>query len=153
MSKEEEDKDIVIAEPVFHEDPVKPWLFRKGVDDGKGKKKTPVPLRLFKKQVQSYWDAKHLFYLHKWLDKTPPELEKAQSSKKLTVAEYIIVKLLIQTATTPHPAFIKMIMQMSTGKDSVETTPTEEFKGTKTVRRILLEMPKSKRVNEKKDGN
>lgn len=145
--KEEEKKgDIVIARPVINEE--KPWLFKKGNPSRKGHH-IPVPLRTFRKSIQDYWDAKHLFYLDKWLNKTSSELENAQYREDLSTAEYIIVKFLASTINTPHPSLVKLLIELSSGQNRTEDpSKKDDDDGTKTVRRIILKMPKSKRRDE-----
>lgn len=131
--KNKDAEDIVIPKPVILDETNK----RTG------------PLKLFKKNIQSYWDAKHLFYMHKWLDKTGPELLAAQKDKSLTNAEYMIIKFLITTINNPYPSLIKMVLEMSAGKKGMGgLPPEEEERGARTIKRIILQLPKSKRIDE-----
>ena len=142
------DENVVIPKPVKYEDPISS-LVKKSNQHG-GKPAVQEPIRVFKKTIQTYWDARHLYYLDKWLKATTDELEEAGKRTDLAVAEYIIIRFLMANMATPHPALIKMVMEMSAGRAVDGVSQGELGEGTRTVKRIILEMPKSKRINEDK---
>lgn len=142
MTDDKKYTDINIPKPVFFKDNVSISAYK--TDD----KKAPVPISMFRKTIQSYWDAKHLYYIHKWLDKLPKELFAAQEDKSLSTAELLIVKFLAVSLNNPHPGLLKMIMEMSAGRSALKEMDNEEKEeGSKTIKRIILELPKSKRVD------
>ena len=106
----------------------------------------------FKQNIQTYWDARHLHYLDKWLKATPEELEAAQKkSSGMSVAEYLIVKFLMIAVNSPHPSLMKMIMEMSAGKTGITDAKHPNDDGINTVKRVLLKLPKSGRLKEDKN--
>lgn len=143
----DQESEMTIAKPAYYQDKADHY-FKEG-NKSKTGQAIPVPMRLFRKHIQSYWDAKQLYYLDKWLNKRPSELEAATTSNNMTAAELIIVRFVHVCMEKPHPALFKMVMEMSGGKKMLGELPQEEEREAgKTVRRIILEMPKSKRINE-----
>ena len=114
------------------------------------KPQTEKALKVFRGKIQSYWGAQHLYYINKWLKKSADELELAQENTSLPTAEYIIVKFLMNAVTTGHPGIVKMLMEMSGGKQSFDVDKEEKEEAVKTIKRVILELPKSKRIDESK---
>ena len=119
----------------------------------KGHDKYLPPRNVYKKRVNAYWHLKNLHYLHKWLEKPVSELAEAQKTAGMPVAEFVIVKFLINTINTSHPNLIKLLMEMSCGGDGKAMADANIEQGgespTKIVRKILLELPESKRKKGK----
>ena len=145
--------DFKIPRPVFSTQD-KPWMVekRKGTfEDGNSAAldgRYLLKVKAFKKSIQYYWDTKHLYYLDKWLHKTPDELEKATKDKSLCVAECMIVNFLRVAVQSPHPTLLKMIMEISANMGNNPDYKEESRQHAQSIKRVVLQLPESGRVKK-----